>query len=175
VKKCFSKSNSMCIVTECHGEYTDSLLESCKYKSGYRIYFPMIYIDGTIFENYISHLSKIMEKAYEGNELIPKEWNFEHIIDKEFVKHERARLFGTHKWRRGNDFGRRYSFLGVFEDGKLNTEFSDYLNKNLFELLQYTLVNFDNEEDENSITLKSRIYQSNTSKKIDSFIFKVLL
>lgn len=135
------------VVTECHSDWTDASTTSAVYKSGYRIYFTSIYADFETMESFVKLVCKKMKALgtplYEGQ---PTSWNLEDIVDVKGCGHDKARMFGTVKFRRGNEIPRKYSLVGVFDSmGELDKAKTAQLQSNVKTMLRLLSVRFDEE------------------------------
>jgi len=143
-EKFHSILSAQVLVTESHGEWTDAATESANYKSGFRLYFPTIFVDENILKEFVMKLGQELEQqkgTYPGK---PEDWQWTDIVDLEQVSHKRARMFGTVKWRRGNILGRKYSFQGFYDSAaQLNEKVTNVLRENLIPFLQLTSVRLD--------------------------------
>eukprot|EP01080_Neovahlkampfia_damariscottae_P004222 gene4222-7559_t len=164
----FGTTENVCIITETHGNWSDKKCLSSKYKSGFRIYFPYIFINNEIYKLYMKKLSKEFENEKYKNQ--PKDWKMDDIFDNEIFWYEFTCLIskiGSCKWRRGNNLRRVYSFFGSFKNGKEMKKFTKYLNENMFELIQFTMIRLDNFKGKNYEKMKANLYQLNNSKHLE--------
>jgi hypothetical protein len=144
----FFQVSNVCLVTECHGDWTDSEIISAVYKSGFRLYFLQIYVGVRTFGKFVESLTVHLNKKFPSYKNQPKDWKMTDVIDKEVILHDRARMFGSTKWRRGKILGRVYKMNGVYFDGKIKEKSTKYLETHLYLLLQFTLINMDNSKGE---------------------------
>jgi hypothetical protein len=145
------------IVTECHGEWTDSVTPSAKSKSGYRLYFCSVFVDAPVYTAYINSLSNFLKQQIGEYDNQPQDWTFADIVDVKSCTHDRARMFGSIKFRRGRDLTRRYGFVGAFKaKGVLDEALTNLLKENILALLQFTSVRLlkDLKVENNSISFR---------------------
>lgn len=136
---------SQVIVTECHGAWHDSITQDANFKSGYRLYFPTLFVNEEILSDFMSKLVNIFKtevKQYHTHQ--PEVWTWEDVIDVKQTSHKRGRMFGTVKWRRGMIFGREYSFTGFYNsESILNKEMTQILRDQIPTFLQLTTLRYD--------------------------------
>ncbi len=129
------------VVTECHSSWTDAVTPTAKTKSGYRLYFCNVYVDVIVYTAYINSLSNYLKTNIGEYDNQPEGWTFADIVDVKSCTHDRARMFGSIKYRRGVDLNRKYGFVGVFKNkGVTDDALSDLLKNNILALLQFTSV-----------------------------------
>lgn len=171
IKEFFKQeANNLCIVTESHGDWADAVSKTSVFKSGFRLYFPFIYLDKKTLTLFIESLGEYMLKTIHSYEYQPKDWKIENIFDKEILANDRARMFGTTKWRRGKILGRIYNLNGVYKDGKLNEKMTNRLKKNLFELLQLTMINLDNFHGEKYEVFEGKLFSNDKLQTIKLYL-----
>ncbi|EFC41906.1 predicted protein [Naegleria gruberi] len=141
-KQYFPNSDYECCITFCHGTYAgDSQTPDCKYKSGYRLYFPQIMVESNekyrlYLEGLIDHLKQCNCTSYTGK---PSTWSMEDIIDTNSVKYPRCRMFGSIKLRNGKKLDRQYKLYGIFNsDGEMDKERTNECKKNVVNVLKMT-------------------------------------
>jgi hypothetical protein len=71
-------------------EWTDSHCITAKYKSGYRIYFPYLFIDNEIYSKYMKEISQYFQNETYKNQ--PEDWKMNEIFDNEICQHDRSRM-----------------------------------------------------------------------------------
>lgn len=155
------------VVIECHSPWTDANTTTAVYKSGYRIYFTSIFVNFEVLEMFAKTTARKLKQCfgqplYEGQ---PENWQITDIIDVDSCAHDKARMFGTVKFRRGNEIPRRYSFAGFYNsNGELDKYRTELLKKNIKTLLKFTSVRFEQnaeqqEVPDNALVIKGVVYQ----------------
>lgn len=165
-KSFFKDCNPSMLLTKCHGDYTEEF-SYCVYKSGYNLYFPLIYVDISMLNEYSNLLKKELAKNHQIDKL-SSEMKFEDVIDQDF--RSSIRLFGSNKYKK-KDLGRKYEFVGVFNENGVNDDLTNNLKENPFELVQLTSVLMNDKSNECRI-FEGKLYTKDETSNIDIFVSK---
>lgn len=124
----YHELDTSCIVLECHSDWKDATSNDAVFKSGFRIYYPNLHVNAEQYGLFLKALSLHMEEEIEQYKNQPSDWRYEDIIDVKSATHDRNRMYGTVKFRRGSILPRVYSYLGSYDE---NAQFSKVMNDKL--------------------------------------------
>eukprot|EP00761_Pharyngomonas_kirbyi_P013433 gb/GECH01013462.1/.p1 GENE.gb/GECH01013462.1/~~gb/GECH01013462.1/.p1 ORF type:complete len:305 (+),score=60.49 gb/GECH01013462.1/:1-915(+) len=128
------------VVTASHGSWNDSL-STANWKSGYRIYFPRLWVDQTNLRAITQYLGQELAQVIQSYPGQPKDWKWDDIVDIGSCNHERARMLGSVKWRRGKVLGRIYHFCGaISSNGSIDYQLTNELKQDPIQMLKLTSV-----------------------------------